>query len=281
MPDIWGLAAIATKFALYLGILTSAGTVFVAVLFQVANTQRFTVIFAMLALIATVIGFSLGGAALTGDASGMTDPEMLGLLWSTPVGTALAYRLVGLALLIAGLMFGRAGVWLSALGGSLALWSFASVGHIPDRDMFWLNGLLLIHLAAIALWIGILTPLKRLADLSTTEEAANLGDRFGRMATVFVPLLILAGLVMSYVLVGSVAALIGTGYGQALIVKVAVVAVLLSLGALNKLHFVPKLVNGDAQAAQHLSRSILFEWGAVVIILFTTAVLTSILTLPS
>lgn len=281
MPDIWGLAAIATKFALYLGVLTSTGTVFVALLFQVANTRRFAVSFAMLGLFAAVIGFSLGGAALTGDVSGMTDPEMLGLLWSTPVGTAFACRLIGLVLLIIGLMLGRVGLWLSAIGGGLALWSFASVGHIPDRDMFWLNGLLLIHLAAIALWIGILTPLKRLADLSTTEEAANLGDRFGHLAVAFVPILIFAGLLMSYVLVGSIAALIGTGYGQALIVKVAVFAVLLSLGALNKSHFVPKLMNGDAQAAQHLSRSILFEWGAVVIILFTTAILTSILTLPS
>ena len=281
MPDIWGLAAIATKFALYLGILTSAGTVFVALLFRLANMRRFTVILAILALFATVTGFSLGGAALTGDASGMTDPEMLRLLWSTPVGTALAYRLVGLGLLIAGLLFGRSGLWLSALGGGLALWSFASVGHIPDRGMFWLDVLLLFHLAAIAVWIGILTPLKRLVNASTLEQAANLGDRFGRLATVFVPLLILAGLVMSYVLVGSVAALFGTGYGKALIVKVAVVAVLLGLAASNKLRFVPKLTNGDAQAAQHLSRAISVEWIAVIIILLTTATLTSVLTLPA
>ncbi|WP_254684882.1 copper resistance D family protein [Tateyamaria omphalii] len=261
--------------------MTSTGTVFVALLFQVENIRRLTVVFAMLALIATIIGFSLGGAALTGDMGGMTDPEMLGLLWSTPVGTALAYRLVGLALLILGLMLGRSGLWVSAIGGGLALWSFASVGHIPDRDIFWLDGLLLIHLAAIAVWIGILTPLKRLANISTAKAAADLGHRFGRMAVVFVPLLILAGLVMSYVLVGSIASLVGTGYGQALIVKVAVVVVLLGLAALNKLRFVPKLMNGDAHAAQHLSRSISFEWVAVIIILLTTAVLTSALTLPS
>lgn len=281
MPDVWGLAAIAVKFALYLGALTSAGTVFVALLFQIAHIRRLTVIFALLALIATIVGFSLGGAALTGDVSGMIDPEMLGLLWSTPVGTALAYRLVGLALLIAGCMLGRPGLWLSVTGGGIALWSFAIVGHIPDKDMFWLSALLLLHLIAIAMWIGILTPLKRLADVSAAKEAADLGDRFGRMATAFVPLLVLAGLVMSYVLVGSAAALVGAGYGQALIVKVSVVAVLLALAALNKLRFVPKLTNGDAQAAKQLSRSISLEWTAVIIILFTTAVLTSVLTLPS
>lgn len=281
MPDIWGLAGIAVKFALYLGALTSAGTVFVALLFQIARVRRLTVIFALLALIATVVGFSFAGAALTGDVSGMTDPEMLGLLWSTPVGTALAYRLVGLALLIFGCMLGRPGLWLSVIGGGLALWSFAIVGHIPDKGIFWLSALLLLHLIAIAMWIGILTPLKRLTDVPAAEEAADLGDRFGRMATAFVPLLVLAGLVMSYVLVGSAAALVGTGYGQALIGKVSIVAVLLALATLNKLRFVPKLMNGDAQAAKQLSRSISLEWIAVILILFTTAVLTSVLTLPS
>ncbi|WP_299962352.1 CopD family protein [uncultured Roseobacter sp.] len=250
-------------------------------LFQIAHVRRLTVIFALLALIASVVGFSFAGAALMGDVSGMTDPEMLGLLWSTSVGTALAYRLVGLALLIFGCMLGRPGLWLSVIGGGLALWSFAIVGHIPDKDMSWLSALLLLHLIAIAMWIGILTPLKRLADVSAAAEAADLGDRFGRMATVFVPLLVLAGLVMSYVLVGSAAALVGTGYGQALIVKVSVVAVLLALAALNKLRFVPKLMNGDAQAAKQLSRSISLEWIAVILILFTTTVLTSALTLPS
>jgi hypothetical protein len=33
--------------------------------------------------------FSLCGVALTGDMSGMTDPEMLGVLWQTPVDNAL------------------------------------------------------------------------------------------------------------------------------------------------------------------------------------------------
>ncbi len=281
MPDIWGLAAIAAKFALYLGVLTSAGTVFAALVFGTANMRRTTVTFALLAFIATVIGFSLRGAALTGDVSGMTDPEMLGLLWSTPVGTALVYRLIGLALLIAGCMFGRLGLWLSVTGGGLALWSFASVGHIPDKDMFWLSALLVAHLIAVAMWIGILTPLKRLADASAAKEAADLGHRFGRIATAFVPLLILAGLIMSYVLIGSVAALISTGYGQVLMMKVAAVAALLCLAALNKLRFVPKLMNGDAQVAMQLSRSISFEWAAVTLILFATAVLTSVLTLPS
>ncbi|WP_299212250.1 hypothetical protein [uncultured Tateyamaria sp.] len=83
MPDIWGLAANAAKLLLYLGVLTSAGTVFAVVVFTVSGVRAFACIFALLGLIGALLGFSLSGAALTGDVSGMTDPEMLGLLWST------------------------------------------------------------------------------------------------------------------------------------------------------------------------------------------------------
>ena len=85
MPDIWGLAAIVTKFALYLGILTSAGTVLAALAFRLDSYRGQALAFGTLGLAATVLAFSLRGANLTGDAGGMTDPEMLGLLWSTPV----------------------------------------------------------------------------------------------------------------------------------------------------------------------------------------------------
>ena len=37
MPDIWILAALITKFALYLGVLTSAGTVLAALVFRLKN----------------------------------------------------------------------------------------------------------------------------------------------------------------------------------------------------------------------------------------------------
>ena len=238
-------------------------------------------VFAALGMIGAVIGFALGGAALTGDASGMTDFEMLSLLWTTPVGTALVYRLVGLGLLVIGLLLGRPGIWISAFGGAIALWSFVAVGHIPNRNSLWLDTLLFIHLVTVALWIGILAPLKRLANERAVTEAAQLGDSFGQLAAFFVPLLILAGLILGYFLVGSASALIGTGYGQALIAKVMVVALLLGLGALNKLRIVPQLMAGDVNAALHLSRSISFEWIAVVLILTITAILTSVLNLPS
>jgi len=95
MLDIFGLAAIITKFSLYLGVLTATGTVMATRIFQLDRTNGLAAAFACLGLIAAIFAFLLRGANLTGDASGMIDPEMLGLLWATPVGTALIARVLG------------------------------------------------------------------------------------------------------------------------------------------------------------------------------------------
>ena len=282
MPDIWSLAAIITKFALYLGILTATGTVLAALMFRLNQFRGIALVFGGLAIIASLVGFSLKGANLTGDISGMLDLEMLGLLWSTPVGTAMALRLCGLGVLIVGLFMARGGLALSALGGITAVWSFGHIGHISDRGSAVLDVALTLHLITVAIWIGILTPLQRLARKTATyAEAAKVGHRFGLVASFTVPALIIAGSYMSYTLVGSISLLIQTGYGQALIIKVLLVAVLLSLAAANKLRFMPRLRAGDATAANHLAKSISIEWLVVLLIFAITAVLTSNLTLPT
>lgn len=286
MFDVWGLASTAVKFALYLGVLTSVGTVLAIVFFQLPKHRGFSIAFAFIGLAATLFGFSLAGATLTGDASGMTDPEMLGLLWSTSVGTAVVFRITGLGLLILGLFASlfakRLGLAMAVIGAVLSLWSFVYFGHIPDRNSQVLNLVLLFHLAAISLWIGILTPLRALSlDEKAIKAATDLGHRFGTVAAVLVPLLIHAGGYMSYELVGSFSRLVGSGYGQALILKVVVVTGLLGLAAANKLRFIPQMSKGDHGAARHLAKSISFEWMAIVAVLLLTAVLTSVLTLPT
>ena len=281
MLDIFGLAAIITKFSLYLGVLTATGTVMATRIFQLDRTNGLAAAFACLGLIAAIFAFLLRGANLTGDASGMIDPEMLGLLWATPVGTALIARVLGLSLLILGLLLGRVGIWISMLGGVIAVGSFGQVGHISDRAALLLDLTLLIHLLAIALWIGILTPLRRLASSGKTYvAAATVGHQFGVIASFTVPGLIVAGIYMSYYLIGSLAALIETEYGRALIVKTLLLGLLLVLAAANKLRFVPALRSGDPSAARHLSNSIQVEWVIISALLGTTAVLTTNLTLP-
>ena len=282
MPDAFGLAAIVTKFTLYLGVMTSAGTVMAMLMFRLERTRGLAMTFAVLGIVAAILAFSLRGANLTGDVSGLTDPEMLKLLWTTPVGTALLLRLVGLGLLIAGLFMGRVGTWVSVLGGVIAIWSFDQVGHVSGLETTLLDLALMLHLLAVALWIGVLTPLKRLASSSSTyASAADVGHRFGVVASATVPVLIIVGGYMGYQLVGSFTALVGTSYGQAMIIKVLLVGLLLGLAAANKLRFIPALRTGDSAVANHLSKSISVEWIVILAVLGMTAVLTTNLTLPT
>lgn len=287
MPDIWGQAAIIIKLCLYLSILTAAGLVMVRIVFaeQLGDAglpiRRTIAILTVLGLIVSGLAFAIRGAALTGDASGISDPQILGILWQTPVGTVLALRVVGLSLILAALGMGQLGKWMALVGTATVLWSFAQIGHLSEAAS-WMKLLLVVHLAGVAFWIGVLSPLRRLATTPRYfKQAAALGHRFGMVATIVVPILLVAGVYHAWILTGSWANLIGSAYGQTLLAKVTIVSVLLALAAANKLRFVPQLAAGDAQAARHLSRSISVEWAAIIAILLATSILTSVLSVPT
>ncbi|MEO0771858.1 MAG: CopD family protein [Pseudomonadota bacterium] len=287
MPDVWVLAAIIAKALMYFGILTSGGLVLVRLVFasevaRVASAmRRFAVLCVLVGIVASIASFALRGAALTGDASGLIDPDMLGLMWQTPVGTALALRLVGLGLVLAGLLIGGIGWSLAGIGALISVWSFASIGHISDGGAFWPKLLLMAHLLAVSFWIGVLLPLKRLAhDAERLEAAGRLGHRFGQIATVVIPILIAAGLALGWVLLGSWANLFTTAYGLALILKLCIVGVLLGFGAMNKIRIVPRLASDGAPAAAQLSKSLALEWVVFAMVLLATAALTTTFALP-
>ncbi len=288
MPDVWELASVFARFLLYFGVLGSTGLVLVRIVFRhetggLHGTMiRQVTTLAVLALLASGSGFALKGALMTGEASGMTDPEMLDLLWQTPVGTALVLCVAGLALALAGLRVRGVGIWIAAAGGILALWSFSRVGHVADAEPFWLEFLLLLHLAGAAFWIGILSPLRTIAsDRESLSLEASLGHRFGWIAAFTVPGLIAAGIAMAWLLLGNVAALVETGYGLTLLAKIGAVVCLLAAAAANKFRFVPAMRNGDQMAAIGLRRAIAVEWAEVCFVLVATAVLTTVPDLPS
>ena len=283
MPDAWELASVLARILLYLGVLGSVGLVLVRIVFGRetaglhATMIRQATALAVLALLATGVGFALKGAAMTGELSGMTDPEMLGLLWQTPAGTAFACRVAGLGLVLLGLRLARTGLPIAAGGGLVALWSFSRVGHVTDVGAPWLEFLLLLHLAGAAFWIGVLSPLHILAgDREDPSRAASLAHRFGRVAACAVPFLIAAGIVLAWRLLGGVEALLETGYGLTLLAKTGAVACLLAAAAANRLRFVPAMRAGDRRGAVALRRSIAVEWAAICLVLLATAALTGL-----
>ncbi len=287
-PDIWGIYSILVKLMLYVGAIGATGLVLVWAIFRdlmspLGDRVRVqAALLAVLAIVASVVGFLLNGAALTGGAGGMVDPEMLGLLWQTPVGDVLIYRVAGAGLIILGVFIPVVGQWIALAGGLIALWSFAEIGHVPELEATGVRVLLLLHLVGVAFWIGVLAPLRALARRPKhLASAATLGHRFGQAALVSVPALILAGLLMAWLLLGDLRALLSSAYGQTLLLKLALVGVILALAAANKTRFVPAMQAGDEKAAQHLARSIEIETAVILAVLAATATLTSILPLPN
>ncbi len=127
------------------------------------------------------------------------------------------------------------------------------------------------HLIAAALWLGALLPLILLlrgtTDTSRQYEAAK---RFSTLGVICVVALLPSGIVNAYYLVGSVAALIGTAYGQILTLKLVLVMTMLAFAALNRWQLVPRLGqhNGGAsrQIARHAAIEAMLGLGVIVVV---------------
>jgi putative copper resistance protein D len=116
------------------------------------------------------------------------------------------------------------------------------------------------HLIAAGLWVGALLPLVLLLRAPTgTSGRYEAAKRFSTLGVACVALLLPSGIVNAHYLVGSVPALIGTAYGQVLLLKLALVLTMLALAAMNRWRFVPRLAGHDNGAARRIVRHTAIE----------------------
>ena len=282
--DGLALLAIASKAAGYAAALLAMGGVLFAVVFRglaapevLRLARRIAAAAALVGLVVLAARFGIRAARISGMGwDGATDPMMLGFVWESPLGAVAIWRGLGEAAILAVLLPG-AGLWF-ALGGAVAVAvSYAQIGHTLGEPRAVLVVLLVLHLLAVAFWVGALAPLRRAAG---DVGGADLLHRFGTVALVAVAALMVAGTALAWLLSGSPSALFGTAYGWTLLAKAAVVSALLGFGALNKLRLVPALAAGDPSAPPALRRSIALECAAVILIFLATATLTTLTTPP-
>ena len=107
-----------------------------------------------------------------------------------------------------------------------------------------------------------------------------ISEKFGFYAILYVVILVTVGLVFSYILVGNIDALFSTIYGNILLLKVVLVSILLSIGALNKLRLVPYLKIDYQIGRYKLKKSIEIEGFISLVILILTSILTTSLPTP-
>lgn len=232
---------------------------------------------ALTALALLILHFVVEPVRLAGAWSGVLDASLHALLLSSDFGTTIAARALGL-LSIAGstLRTGRSGTVLALTGATLIAASFALMGHTAtDPERWLLAPLLSVHLLAIAFWFGSLWPLWMVTSLETAKVAGQTIAQFSRTALRVVPLVFLAGLAMSGLLLPGLSGL-RTPYGYLLITKVGAFSLLMALAAMNKWRLAPGVARGDRASAIAFRASVLAEWALILAAVTVTAVMTAL-----
>jgi len=123
-----------------------------------------------------------------------------------------------------------------------------------------------LHLCAAGLWIGGLVPLtiflaRVRASFSLGETVVCVVRRFSTLSLCCVSLILVSGIFNSLLLVGSIHALFTTPYGQLLLFKLALVAIVVGFGARNRFLVKAKLPKAAANPdlLAQLRRNVLCE----------------------
>ena len=148
--------------------------------------------------------------------------------------------------------------------------SLAASGHASTAPPQWLTRpAVFLHGIGLAWWVGALLPLMALA-LRPAQPLLPVLHRFSKGAVPVVGVVALTGLLLAVIQLESLSALTSTNYGWILCIKLALVAVLLALAALNRFRLTPAL-QSPSQGTRPLLRSIGLECAVVVGILALVA----------
>ncbi|WP_309126205.1 copper resistance protein CopC [Kocuria sp.] len=214
-----------------------------------------------------------------------------GALWRAAAGSgsALAAVLTTAGVLTAALAApraaGRGGGRLArgaALGGAgLAGASLVVIGHTRSAEPAWLVVPAdAVHVAAGLVWVGgilgLVTVLGRTSDASPRQATLTL-SRFSAVAGWVVLALAATGLLLGWRILGGPGALVSTGYGRILLLKIAVVLGVVAVAAWNRFVHLPRvLTRPDSRVLADLQSTIQGEGALLVLVLAVTGVLTSL-----
>lgn len=166
----------------------------------------------------------------------------------------------------------------------LAGMAMAASGHAGTAAPQWLSRpAVALHVMMAIAWVGALIPLvrslrrplppagTRAAQAASVAPSAEPLARFSAWIVSGVLLLAGTGLVLTGLQVDRLSDLWQTGYGQVLLAKLALVALLLLLAAANRWRLTQPALAGSESARQRLQRGIWLETGVTILILAVVA----------
>lgn len=260
------------------------------------SVLRFRPVLATIALIGiglSILGLMVLAAAMGGVPIGEIDRTTVNMVISgTTTGTVWQVRIAALLLVLYFSVVGwrRPTFALVALSitAAVALATLAWTGHgaADEGALGWFHlGADIAHLLTAGIWIGALCALCLLIfrpAARMAREHVHLSHRalegFARVGTIVVGLLIISGLINSWILIGpsNLGALFTSLYGALLLVKLLLFGAMLLLAAANRFFLTPALAmaleKGDGSSAiRSLRRSLLVESGCAIAILTLVA----------
>lgn len=271
--------AVVGKALLYAGLALAVGATSTA-LFAfggVVPARRVLLPAAGLAAVAGAVAMTIAEADLIGVSIGDLLASASGRSYIWLLATTVATLVAGLA---AGRSSGRGSLVVVGVAAAAAMLVRATSGHaaalvpaLPVELAQW------FHFLAIGVWIGGLLPLALLLrERRAAGRPAPVAEasRFSRTAGWALLVVVITGVARTVSEAGGFgdvrAMLTDTSYGTALIVKLALAAALIGLGALNRRRSIPRLGTDDGL----LRKVVTVEVAAAVGVFALTGILTSL-----
>ncbi|HMC53071.1 MAG TPA: copper resistance protein CopC, partial [Acidimicrobiales bacterium] len=240
-PSTTGVVA---RWLLYAGLMGLVGGAFVAVICYPSLPRRTGG-----ALAAGCALAAIGAAGITVDARRAAHLRW-SKLWGSSLGHAFAWRIIPLlaavVLVGAGLRLSRPRrrrvvVGLAGVAGLAAMWGDVESSHASAAHSLRLLRMTdqWVHFAAAGVWVGGLAALLATIGAAGRYERVRAATRYSLAALCSIVVVAGTGFQRGYDEIGSLHRLFHTGFGQYVLVKIALLGVLLGLGAINRYRSVP------------------------------------------
>lgn len=182
-------------------------------------------VLAGLVLALLVARVELGAVQLNGGLDGALAPDLIEMVWRFQSQAVMA--------MAAGAVLTGVGGRLASVLGALALSAgYGLGGHTRALETGPEPWIAAVHVLIAGVWIAAPLVLWPRAGVSDDRLAARL-ERFGLLARGMVPLLFIGGGWLAWRLTGGIEGLVGSPYGQLLLIKLAAAGIALALGAAN------------------------------------------------
>ena len=279
------------RWVAFLGILTAAGVVVFGLVVHPDSVPdrrvltRLVLIGSVLAAVGSAVQLGAHVAVIAGDgAAGVFSVDAWGIVVGSGVFWAAVIRisaasLIGLAAGNEQWVVARPRGLLVAFGALALVLSFQLTGHTAtSAPSIVVRVADAAHIIGAAVWTGGVVALASVMAARRHRGSPNalIVGQFSVAATGAVILVGLAGLALTFVELDSISALFTTSYGQVLLGKVGVVAVVGAIGGFNHRQLVPAIVAGRSDAAARMQRTMRIELLLFPIVLALSAVLVAL-----